>query len=171
MGNFAHSPIHKKRSQSSSLRSLSQIWIFICSISRLYGVHTENRIMKGMYAFMPIIGKIFEGNLRFFPIRKKCAPIGPQRNVLLHIQLGVNWSTGVSSAMVGRNRNFIQSFLRSNPASMDKDAVNLIARTFIISQIKETYFRHSLNIFLNQEIPVLLPIIIFPKLNNFSSSV
>jgi hypothetical protein len=72
---------------SSLLKNLNQTWISTYFTSKQSGVHTERTIMKEMYAYMLIIGKIIDVNPQYSVTLKICARIGILRISLLLIKM------------------------------------------------------------------------------------
>lgn len=102
--------------------------------------------MKEMFASMRITGKTIEGNQVYSTIQKICARTGIQKVSSLHTKMVVYLNTNALTAMVGRNRSFIQTISKSSNVSMEMGVKNHIVRTITMRLTESILFLIGLSI-------------------------
>lgn len=137
-----------------------KISTFTCSILKLYGVLIMKQIIKEMYVFMHIIGRILEENLIFIFTARSNAQIGEADSSLILIRMVVHMNINVLAAMVGKNKNTIQRTINLIHANMQNNVQNLIVLIIMVKQIKDNIYLNGLRFFPKQELLTFLPIII-----------
>lgn len=151
MGSFVPLHILKMSFQQNSQKSLYQIWTSTYSILKLSGVHIGKTTMKEMSVSMLITGKITEENLQSSHILKTCVHIGIRRNLLLLTKMVALQNINAISVMVGKNKNFTPTFLKSSHAYMEELARSLIVPITMEKLIESILFLHGLSTPLKQE--------------------
>lgn len=152
MESFVHSLILKPNCLLNSLKSLSLIWTFIYSISKLSGVHIGKMIMKEMFVYMLITGKTIEESHLYSTIQKICAKIGIPKVSSHPIKMAANMNIDVHIVMVGRSKNSILTTSKLNNAYMVINVRSLIAHIITMKMTGNIRYLTGLDIFLKPEL-------------------
>lgn len=116
--------------------NLREIQTSICFISKQYGAHIMKLIIREINVSMHTIGKISEGSPKFISIIRNSVEIGDLRVTQAITRMGVQMSTDVQIAMVGRNKNIIQNALNSVHVNTVTNALNRIALISIMNMTR-----------------------------------
>jgi hypothetical protein len=102
------------------------------------------RIIKGINVFTHITGKTLEENLNFTTIRKNNVPTGVPVLSSITIEMDVQTSICVASAMVGKSKSTILKITNWIHVSMESNVISLIALIIIHNQTEDNLFHSGL---------------------------
>ena len=104
-------------------------------------------IMIKKIVFMPIIGKIWDGNLMFIITRRICARIGKSKILLDLIRMDVKMNIVALTVMVGKSSNITQKHIKSILVNNKVNVKRLIAPTITQRLIEDTKLTPILSYF------------------------